>query len=142
MWFLAFAEPPRSMSKIPVSIVVVTRDEEARIGPCLAALSDFDDVWVVDSGSGDKTCAVAEAAGAKVRDFEWDGGYPKKRGWCLQHLELAYNHVFFVDADEIVTPHLVAEIAALDFAKDWGIAGCFVNVRKLVLYLSQKRKIH
>ncbi|MGH1397617.1 MAG: glycosyltransferase family 2 protein [Alphaproteobacteria bacterium] len=111
---------------IPISVVVVTRDEEARIGACLGALSAFDDVWVVDSGSADRTVEIARGCGARVVDFAWDGAYPKKRQWCLEHLKLAHDWVFFVDADEVVTDALVEEIAALDLR---GCAGFFVDGR-------------
>ena len=112
--------------EIPVSVIVVTRNEEARIGACLDALAAFDDVWVVDSGSEDRTVDIAQQKGARAVDFVWDGGYPKKRQWCLDHLDLAHDWVFFVDADEIVTPDVVSEIAALNFT---GYAGFFVQGR-------------
>jgi len=68
---------------------------------------------------------LAEKPGAQVVDFTWDGQYPKKRQWCLDHLDLKYDRVFFVDADEIVTRELAEEIAALD----WRHAGYFVKGR-------------
>jgi glycosyltransferase involved in cell wall biosynthesis len=108
--------------KIPVSVVVVTKNEAGRIARCVSALRFFDDIWVLDSGSADETQAIAHAAGARVHGFKWNGAYPKKRQWALERLELAYDRVFFVDADEIVTPGLVSEIAALD----WACAGYFV----------------
>lgn len=77
---------------------------------CLKALAVFDDVVVIDSGSTDDTVAIAESHGARVVPFAWNGQYPKKRQWCLDHLELAHDWVFFVDADEIVTPALADEI--------------------------------
>lgn len=107
---------------VAVSVVVVTKNEETRIGACLQALSAFDDVWVVDSHSHDRTCEIARQHGAHVVLFSWGGRYPKKRQWCLDHLSLKYERVFFVDADEIVPPALVREISALD----WRMAGYFV----------------
>ncbi len=68
------------------------------------------DVVVIDSGSTDDTVTIAESHGARVVPFAWNGQYPKKRQWCLDHLELAHDWVFFVDADEIVTPALADEI--------------------------------
>ena len=67
---------------IPVSVIVVTKNEEKRLGACLEALSlgNFDDVRVVDSGSRDETCGIAAQHGAKVEDYIWNGKYPKKRG--------------------------------------------------------------
>ena len=101
------------MADIPVSVIITTKNEEANIARCLAALDRFAEVWVVDSESSDKTCEIAKAHGAKVKTYRWDGRYPKKRQWCLENLALAHDWVFFVDADEVVTPELVDEIAAL-----------------------------
>jgi glycosyltransferase involved in cell wall biosynthesis len=111
--------------KIPVSVIIITKNEERNIGRCLAALRDFSEVVVVDSNSDDLTQNVAAARGARVVNFIWDGRYPKKRQWCLDTLSLAHEWVFFVDADEVVTPALAQEIAALDFS----CAGYFVQGR-------------
>ncbi len=54
------------MQKIPVSVVVMTKNEERNINKCLKALAEFDEVFVVDSNSTDATCAMATALGAKV----------------------------------------------------------------------------
>ncbi len=113
---------------IPVSVIVVTKNEAARIGRCLAALSAFDEVVVVDSSSSDETAALAEQLGAVVVPFIWNGLYPKKRQWCLDHLSLKHDWVFFVDADEVVTHDLVAEIRAL-FKRGPQAAGYFVKGR-------------
>ncbi len=95
---------------IPVSVIVTTRNEAANIERCLAALHGFSEVIVVDSESDDETKKLAQAAGAHVVDFHWDGRYPKKRQWCLDHLTLKNDFVFFVDADEVLTPLLIEEI--------------------------------
>ena len=115
--------------KIPVTAIVVTKNEEARIARCLEALSSFDEVLVVDSNSSDATCDVAQKMGARVEHFSWDGAYPKKRQWCLDQLELAHDWVFFVDADEIVTRDVVDEIAALFDAEQPKEAGFFIEAQ-------------
>ena len=66
------------MQKIPVSVVVMTKNEERNIAKCLKALAEFDEVFVIDSRSTDATCALAASLGAKVVDFQWNGKYPKK----------------------------------------------------------------
>lgn len=109
----AIPPPAIPVSAIPVSAVVMTRDEAANIGPCLEALAGFAERVVVDSHSGDGTPAIAEAAGARLVPFRWDGRYPKKKEWCRRHLDLAHPWMLYVDADEIVTPALAAEIAGL-----------------------------
>lgn len=112
---------------IPVSVIIVTRNEEARLAACLAALEDFDEVIVVDSNSTDRTAAIAAQYGAQVVPFLWDGRYPKKRQYCLDNLATRHDWIFFVDADEIVTRELAHEIAALRF----DCAGYFIKGRYL-----------
>ena len=101
------------MTPIPVSVIVMTRNEAANIRHCLTALHRFSEVIVVDSGSTDGTAAMAEAGGARVVPFNWDGRYPKKKEWCRRTLRLAHRWLLYIDADEIVTPALADEIAAL-----------------------------
>jgi glycosyltransferase involved in cell wall biosynthesis len=96
---------------LPISVVVPTRNESANLRRCLTALSDFDEVVVVDSRSADGTPQIAESCGARVLNFEWNGRYPKKRNWVLLNVELQYPWVLFVDADEVVTEAFVTEMA-------------------------------
>lgn len=108
---------------IPVSVIVVTRNEAMRLPACLAALKAFDEVLVVDSASTDQTALVAQEWGATVVPFLWNGQYPKKRQYCLDHLQTRHDWIFFVDADEVLTPALVEEIRHLNFDR----AGYFVT---------------
>lgn len=101
------------MAPIPVSVIVMTRNEAANIAACLSGLTGFDQVLVVDSGSEDGTAALAVLLGAELVAFQWDGRYPKKKQWSLQWPGLRHDWVLFVDADEIVSAALAAEIAAL-----------------------------
>ena len=67
---------------------------------------------MVDSGSTDRTVGIAEASGAKVIQFRWNGQFPKKRNWVLQNYRFQTDWVLFLDADEEVTPAFEAELAA------------------------------
>lgn len=97
-------------SGLPASVIVMTKDEEANIAKCLCSVRDFDEIFVVDSGSRDRTCAIAAEMGATVVDFRWNGRYPKKKQWCLDELPFRHDWVLYVDADEEVTPELTEEI--------------------------------
>ena len=65
------------MPELPVSAVVLTRNEEANLPRCLRLLAGVGEIFVVDSRSEDATRAVARAHGAQLVDFEWNGRYPK-----------------------------------------------------------------
>ena len=97
---------------IPVTVIVMTRDEGANIADCLDCLHPFAQVLVVDSHSGDGTDAIAARMGATVIPFVWNGRYPKKKQWSLSHAAVRHDWVLFVDADERVSAELAAEIAA------------------------------
>jgi len=99
--------------RIPVSVIVMTKNEEANIRACLAPMARFAETFVVDSNSVDATVAIATAMGARVVRFTWDGLYPKKKQWCLENLPFGYDWVLYVDADEQLSSQLVDEIAEL-----------------------------
>jgi glycosyltransferase involved in cell wall biosynthesis len=119
---------PEAM-KLPVTVVIPARNEERNLPSCLDALGDrFSQVWVVDSGSDDRTREIAEAWGALVIDFVWDGRFPKKRNWALRNHVLATPWVLFLDADERVTPEFVDELRrALEDTRHVGFWISFTN---------------
>jgi glycosyltransferase involved in cell wall biosynthesis len=97
-------------AKLPITVVVAVRNEEANIRKCLAALDPARRVIVADSNSTDRTAAVAAERGAEVVQFRHTGGYPKKRQWVLDTVSIATEWVLFLDADEVVPPALWDEI--------------------------------
>lgn len=103
---------------INVSVLITTLNEAENLPRCLAALKDFDEIIVIDSGSADGTRESAQSFGVRVENFNWNGDYPKKRQWCLDNLDIKHDFIFFVDGDEEVTTALVYEIKALDFKAD------------------------
>lgn len=100
-----------SMS-LPLTVVVPVRNEEVNLPACLASVAGWAErVVVVDSGSTDRTVAVAEGAGAEVVQFRWDGRFPKKRNWALRNAGLATPWVLFLDADEVPPREWWEEVA-------------------------------
>lgn len=94
-----------------LSICIITHNEADRIAMCLQAVAALsDDIVVVDSGSSDGTPEIAAAMGARVFHNPWTGYGPQKRF----SEDCAHNDwVLNLDADEVVTPELAAEITAL-----------------------------
>ena len=98
--------------RLPITVVVPTRNEEKNLPKCLSRLLDFRQVVVVDSQSTDRTRDIAESAGAKVIQFEWQGGFPKKRNWILLNYRFETPWVLFVDADERLTEGFRREVGS------------------------------
>lgn len=93
-----------------LSVILITRNEEANIAACLGSVRFADEIVVVDNGSTDATVALARAAGARVHEVaDWPGfGRQKNRA-----LDLATGGwVLSIDADERVTPALAQQIQA------------------------------
>jgi glycosyltransferase involved in cell wall biosynthesis len=100
--------PPRS---VPLSVVVLTRNEEVNIARCLASVGWAAQVVVIDSGSTDQTVPLARSLGADVVEQVWLG-FSAQREFGLRLPEIRHDWVYFVDADEWVCPQLAGEIAA------------------------------
>lgn len=96
------------MGAVPVSVYLITKNEEPRIERAIRSVSTWaDEVIVVDSGSDDRTVEVAEEAGARVLFREWDGYGPQKR---FAEQQCRNEWVLNLDADEEVTSGLAEEI--------------------------------
>jgi glycosyltransferase involved in cell wall biosynthesis len=95
---------------VPVSVIVPVRNEARNLPRCLQSLATFGEVYVLDSQSTDNTVGIAESHGAKVVQFHYAGGWPKKRQWAMDTLPLAYDWILLLDADEVLTTELVDEI--------------------------------
>ena len=98
-------------SPLPITILVAAKDEAVNIERCLSALGRVERVVVLDSHSTDQTATIARRLGAEVVQFDYHGGYPKKRQWALDTLRITSPWVMMVDADEVVPEALWQEIA-------------------------------
>jgi glycosyltransferase involved in cell wall biosynthesis len=93
-----------------VSVVVLAKNEEPNIRRCLSSVAWADQVLVVDSGSTDNTVAIARSLKAEMVEQPWLG-FSAQREFALRLPELQHDWVYFVDADEWVSPQLASEIA-------------------------------
>ena len=103
------AAPPLR-EQIPVSVIVPVRNEAHNLARCLDSLRGIREVFVVDSQSCDGTPAIAHSRGAQVVNFNYQGGWPKKRQWAMDTLPLENDWLLLLDADEAMTPELAEEI--------------------------------
>jgi glycosyltransferase involved in cell wall biosynthesis len=109
------ASPPAGLTpapagRVPISAVVMTKNEAINLPDCLAALAWADERLVVDSFSTDATVALAQQAGVRVVQHAFEN-YAAQRNFA--QAQAAHDWILFIDADERVTPALAAEIQAL-----------------------------
>jgi glycosyltransferase involved in cell wall biosynthesis len=100
-----------------ISILVLTKNERQDLPACLESVAWSDDIHVYDSMSTDDTAAIAVKFGAKVtlRDYGesklvFGGDEAAHRNWALKNIAFKYPWVFVIDADERMTPALVAAV--------------------------------
>jgi len=114
-----------------ISVVILTKNEELDLPACLNSLNWCNDVHVLDSGSTDMTVSIARKFGACVsyNSFETFG---RQRNFALENLDIRYDWIFFLDADEVITDkHYTAMLQAISSATD-EVAG-FYCCSKLML---------
>ena len=105
-----------------LSVVIITRNEEANLPRCLDSVKWADEILVVDSGSVDRTVEIAREFGARVVTIEWVGfGASKQAGVDAAEGEW----ILSIDADEVVPDSLANEIK-LVINKDSKVAGYFL----------------
>ncbi len=107
------------MPTTPLSVVIITFNEAANIARCLQALGELaDEVLVVDSFSTDDTVAICRRHGARVVQNAFVG-YVEQKNFATD--QARFDHVLQLDADEVLTNELRAEIGAVK--NDWQHAG-------------------
>lgn len=94
---------------VPISIVILTYNEEVNLADCLESLKAISDVHVLDSGSTDQTLAIAKRNNVKTY-FNPFSGFGQQRNWAIKNIETKHPWVLHLDADERMTPELLEEI--------------------------------
>lgn len=98
-----------------LSLVVVAKDEERTIGRVLDACKSIaDEMILVDSGSTDRTKEIAADLGARVLHQDWLG-YAAQKNFAISLASCDW--ILSLDADEVLTPQVVAEIARIKNAE-------------------------
>lgn len=95
---------------IPISVLLLAHNEEVNLPRCLAALDWCDDVALVDDYSTDRSAEIARDAGARVLQRRFDS-FASQRNFALDDASFRHPWVLHLDADEVVTPALVREMA-------------------------------
>lgn len=100
------------MTKIPISVLVLTKDEELNIRACLESVKWADEIFVVDSGSTDKTLEIAAEYTDKISQNPFEN-YSKQRNTALKSLSMRNEWVLNLDADHRVSKSLKKEIFSI-----------------------------
>lgn len=89
------------MTKLPISVCIIAKNEEKYIEQCLRHLVPFGmEIVVVDTGSTDKTKEIAEKYADKVYDFEWINDFSAARNFAASKAK--NNWILVVDCDEYI----------------------------------------
>jgi glycosyltransferase involved in cell wall biosynthesis len=117
---------------LKISACVTAGNEEDKIAACLASLAWCDEIVVVDSFSTDKTREISQRFTARVYQHPWEG-YIAQKNYIRSLAQ--YPWILFVDADEVVSDDLRAEIEG-EFERGPGeIAG--YRFPRMVYYLGK-----
>jgi len=137
-----------SAKTLPISVFIITKNEEDRIANVINLVKDLaDEVLVIDSGSSDNTVEIATGCGAKVMHNDWNGYGAQK---IFGEENCKNDWILNIDADEEVSKELSEEIKEI-FAnnlqeKYYGFRVKIVNKfrfekkpKKLAYYYNQLR---
>lgn len=112
------------MLSVPITVVVLTHNEEKNVAPCLESVAAFSDLHVLDSGSTDATVHLARQSGATIHTHPFVS-FGDQRNWAIDNVPARYSWTLHLDADERVTSALAAEMAAA-VAADPPLGGYYV----------------
>ena len=94
-----------------LSVCLITKNEETNLERCLQSLQGlWDELVIADTGSTDRTVAIAERFGARVLRFEWQDDFSKARNFVCDHAE--GDWILSIDADETIAARDHARIRA------------------------------
>lgn len=95
------------MTHLPLSVIIITHNEETVLEPAIKSVLWADEIIVVDSGSTDSTTAIAKKLGVKVLTHTFKN-YGKQKRYAVSQTK--NNWVFILDADERVSKQLAISI--------------------------------
>lgn len=120
--------------KIPLTVLVTTRDEEANIERTLASVHGFaDQIFVIDSESRDRTKEIAHRYADDVIDLAYEHGriIPWIFQWGLDHLPIRNEWVLILEADQALPEALRSEIAGVLARADTPESGFYIRRRQI-----------
>jgi len=114
-----------------LSVVVLTHNEERNLPACLASVAGLGaEVFVVDSGSTDRTCDIARSCGASVFHHSFTT-HSAQWAWALGNLPIRTPWILALDADQRITPDLLQALGELGSPQLASVTGAFVARRQV-----------
>jgi len=111
-WEALLASAPQPPQVTRISLCMIVKNEERFLRTCLESVREVvDEMIVVDTGSSDRTIAIAEEMGASVSHFEWTGSFSEARNQALA--KATGDWILILDADEVLAPETAANIREL-----------------------------
>lgn len=105
------------MKILPISAIIITLNEEKNIGDCLKSISAWvDEIFVVDSGSTDRTIEIAGRYTQKISYHPFEN-FARQRNWAQDNLPIKNEWVMHLDADEMISPELALSLQDIFSAK-------------------------
>ncbi len=118
---------------VPISVIVLTCNEEKNLEACLKSVQGLcREVSVVDSGSTDGTAAIANRFGAKLVYHSFQG-HARQWNWALRNLPLSSEWTLCLDADQRLTPELRDEIQRAIASAAPDVDGFYMKRRQVFL---------
>jgi glycosyltransferase involved in cell wall biosynthesis len=97
---------------VNVSILVLTKNEQQDLPGCLQFVAWSNDIVVYDSCSTDRTQQISACYGASIVERPFDN-WASHQNWGLRNINFRHPWVFYIDADERLTPEAAAELQAI-----------------------------
>ena len=119
----------KSNPKVPLSIIIPVFNEENNLPHCLHSIRWAEKIYVVDSGSTDRTSQIAKEYGAEFIEFHFNGTWPKKKNWALDTIPFPHEWVFILDADETLPPEAEEEFRKIVTCAHPPYEGYWINRR-------------
>jgi glycosyltransferase involved in cell wall biosynthesis len=122
-----------------LDVLIQTHNEELNLPQTLASLRSglVNRVFVVDSGSTDRTREVAENYGATFVHHDWEG-YAQQKNWALDNLPFESPWILILDADEAISPELHDEIRAIVNRPLHEVAESAFHVNRIFIFMGKK----
>ncbi len=85
----------------PLSVCIIAKNEEKHIEECLRRLSPYGfEIVLTDTGSTDRTLAIAEKYADRIYHFDWCNDFSAARNFCMQ--KASYDRILSLDCDEYI----------------------------------------